>query len=153
MKRFLDQEIKKNGFVKVKSEWHKKLTETTIVVNWQKSNYSPLYYINVGVAVNKFYENGELPVYSTSQCLGLIGLISSPEEQEAQNKFLSDYKEIADEFVLREKIKTLIMSPIQRFTNGCNTIEELELFIFTKAPKLLNFVMPCLKELFKQQQL
>jgi len=150
MKRLLDHEIKKHGFVKVKSEWQKSFPELTILLYWQKSNFSPEYYINVGLIVNKFMEEGKEPSFHDGQLRARIQAISTLEERPALNEFLANYKEIEDEHIVKEKISSLVIPPILRFVENSSTIEGLADFIATKFPGLLTFASPRLKEVFKK---
>jgi len=60
IKKIFTEELSKFGF-KLKKDWYFKNEELIIVVNLQKSNYSDMYFFNVGIWINQISTEFEFP--------------------------------------------------------------------------------------------
>jgi len=78
IKSVLAQELRKAGFVGSSTTWHKQCQDTVLVVNLQKSQYSQLFYINLGVWVRQL---GDVGLPKESQCHIRVRATSLPTEK------------------------------------------------------------------------
>jgi len=121
VKAILKRTLHEAGFVGNASTWHKSLSETILVVDLQKSQYGPQYYLNLGIWLKQL---GETQNPKEHQCHIRLRATSLPSEGAKLLERALDLEDMSMSAEQREKVIVEYMqSEVLPFMEMAATVE------------------------------
>lgn len=108
VKAILKRTLHEAGFVGNASTWHKPLPDTILVVDLQKSQYGPQYYLNLGIWLKQL---GRTQAPKEHQCHIRLRATSLPNEDA---KLLERALDLEDQSMSPEQREKFIVEYIQK---------------------------------------
>jgi hypothetical protein len=117
-----DEFAQSSGFTKKSGSWYRRSSETIVVLNLQKSQYGPQYYVNVGLWLLGI---GPEEAPKENHChvrTRLEFLVPTPKGRVTT---LLDLASPLDDRTRREELLTLLKSDLLPVVDACATLEDL----------------------------
>jgi hypothetical protein len=122
VKRTVESTLRGDGWVKSGGSWYKRSTETLLAVDLQKSTYSKMYFLNLGIFLP--------PVDSVSTDFGRapisLRVESLPRAKSFNPRSLFDLEFPMEEADRQQKIRELMEDVVFAEMNKCGTVEALK---------------------------
>ena len=119
----LDAFGRQAGFLKRSSTWHRRQPETIAVLNLQRSQYGPQYYVNVALWLLPLGET-DAPKEHKCHVRTRLGTLVGPA-REGRVAALLDLEAAIDEETRRDEVLGILRSDVLPVLDACGTIDGL----------------------------
>lgn len=133
LKADVEKALKMTGFAKNGGSWYRRSDEAVCVVNLQKSEYGPQYYINLGILVKRI-EDKAFPKENHCHIRMRLGALSADA-----NDLLNLNDTRYDDAERARRIRDIIADKVLPFFKSCETVDGIcSAFRDEKYPALIH---------------